>query len=149
MGNISLTPGSIQEKKIIVLMAVIHDNFVSDKKYSAHLTLPRSSMRVYYPNKSCISNVFKFLTQNFSSRMAAIDYSVCLHSEVFVTTQGGNFPQFLIGHRRYLYGGHSKTIKPDKRKLALLFDNRNIGFASLFISFSVFLVELIKTDLSV
>ncbi|KAB2603910.1 hypothetical protein D8674_042438 [Pyrus ussuriensis x Pyrus communis] len=60
------------------------------------------------------------------SRLAALDYTVCLHSEVFVTTQGGNFPHFLMGHRRYLYGGHSKTIKPDKRKLALLFDNPNI-----------------------
>ncbi|KAM2068035.1 hypothetical protein ACFX1T_044288 [Malus domestica] len=60
------------------------------------------------------------------SRLAALDYTVCLHSEVFVTTQGGNFPHFLMGHRRYLYGGHSKTIKPDKRKLALLFDDPNI-----------------------
>ncbi|KAL4302021.1 hypothetical protein GQ457_10G027010 [Hibiscus cannabinus] len=66
--------------------------------------------------------------QRFSSRMAAIDYTVCLHSEVFVTTQGGNFPHFLMGHRRYLYGGHSKTIRPDKRRLALLFDNPNIGW---------------------
>ncbi|GAB4828766.1 Protein ESMERALDA 1 [Ancistrocladus abbreviatus] len=64
--------------------------------------------------------------KNFSSRMAAIDYTVCLHSEVFVTTQGGNFPHFLIGHRRFLYGGHSKTIRPDKRKLAQIFDNPNI-----------------------
>ncbi|KAB2620019.1 hypothetical protein D8674_036979 [Pyrus ussuriensis x Pyrus communis] len=66
--------------------------------------------------------------KNYSSRMAAIDYTVCLHSEVFVTTQGGNFPHFLIGHRRYMYGGHSKTIRPDKRKLALLFDNPQIGW---------------------
>ncbi|XP_028758990.1 protein ESMERALDA 1 isoform X1 [Neltuma alba] len=69
--------------------------------------------------------------KNYSSRMAAIDYTVCLHSEVFVTTQGGNFPHFLVGHRRYLYGGHAKTIKPDKRKLALFFDNPNIGWKTL------------------
>lgn len=73
--------------------------------------------------------------------MAALDYTVCLHSEVFVTTQGGNFPHFLLGHRRYLYGGHSKTIKPDKRKLALLFDSTNIGYVLLlqlfFFLFSV------------
>ncbi|KHN43011.1 DUF246 domain-containing protein [Glycine soja] len=69
--------------------------------------------------------------KNYSSRMAAIDYTVCLQSEVFVTTQGGNFPHFLLGHRRFLYGGHAKTIKPDKRKLALLFDNPNIGWKSL------------------
>ncbi|KAK9091639.1 hypothetical protein Sjap_024816 [Stephania japonica] len=68
--------------------------------------------------------------KNYSSRMAAIDYMVCLHSEVFVTTQGGNFPHFLMGHRRYLYGGHSKTIRPDKRKLAVIFDNLNAGWKS-------------------
>uniref|UniRef100_A0A5B7B399 O-fucosyltransferase family protein n=1 Tax=Davidia involucrata TaxID=16924 RepID=A0A5B7B399_DAVIN len=61
-----------------------------------------------------------------SSRLAALDYMVCLYSEVFVTTQGGNFPHFLMGHRRYLYGGHAKTIRPDKRKLALLFDSPKI-----------------------
>ncbi|KAI3733848.1 hypothetical protein L6452_13306 [Arctium lappa] len=66
--------------------------------------------------------------KNYSSRMAAIDYTVCLHSEVFVTTQGGNFPHFLLGHRRYLFSGHAKTIRPDKRKLALYFDNPNIGW---------------------
>lgn len=68
--------------------------------------------------------------KNYSSRMAAIDYTVCLHSEVFVTTQGGNFPHFILGHRRYLFSGHSKTIKPDKRKLAIYFDNPNIGWKS-------------------
>ncbi|KAK9060057.1 hypothetical protein SSX86_020761 [Deinandra increscens subsp. villosa] len=66
--------------------------------------------------------------KNYSSRMAAIDYTVCLHSEVFVTTQGGNFPHFLLGHRRYLFNGHAKTIRPDKRKLALYFDNPSIGW---------------------
>lgn len=64
--------------------------------------------------------------QNYSSRLAALDYTVCTHSEVFVTTQGGNFPHFLMGHRRYLYEGHAKTIKPDKKKLVLSFDNPHI-----------------------
>lgn len=64
--------------------------------------------------------------EGHSSRLAALDYTVCLYSEVFITTQGGNFPHFLIGHRRYLNEGHSKTVKPDKRKLALLFDNPRI-----------------------
>lgn len=61
-----------------------------------------------------------------SSRLAALDYTVCLRSEAFVMTQGSNFPHFLMGHRRYLYGGHAKTIKPDKRKMVLLFDNPDI-----------------------
>lgn len=66
--------------------------------------------------------------QGHSSRFAALDYTVCLHSEVFVTTQGGNFPHFLTGHRRYIYAGHAKTVKPDKRKLALSFDDPNIPY---------------------
>ncbi|XP_039126141.1 O-fucosyltransferase 9-like [Dioscorea cayenensis subsp. rotundata] len=64
--------------------------------------------------------------KGYSSRLAALDYTVCAHSEAFVTTQGGNFPHFLLGHRRYLYAGHSKTIQPDKRKLVLALDNPNI-----------------------
>ncbi|KAJ6910769.1 protein ESMERALDA 1-like isoform X2 [Populus alba x Populus x berolinensis] len=74
--------------------------------------------------------------KNYSSRMAAIDYTVCLHSEVFVTTQGGNFPHFLMGHRRFLYGGHSKTIRPDKRKLAMLFDNLKIEYELIILLYS-------------
>eukprot|EP00250_Pteridium_aquilinum_P019980 c24650_g1_i3 orf=387-1385(-) len=66
--------------------------------------------------------------KNFSSRLAALDYTACLSSEVFVTTQGGNFPQFLIGHRRYLHSGHAKTIKPDKRKLAVLLGTPDISW---------------------
>jgi len=31
-----------------------------------------------------------------------------------------------MGHRRYLFGGNAKTIKPDKRKLVLSFDDPNI-----------------------
>ncbi|KAJ7526597.1 hypothetical protein O6H91_16G014000 [Diphasiastrum complanatum] len=64
--------------------------------------------------------------KRYSSRLAALDYTVCLNSEVFVTTQGGNFPHFLAGHRRFLNKGHAKTIRPDKRKLALLLDNPTI-----------------------
>ncbi|KAG8634743.1 protein ESMERALDA 1 isoform X2 [Manihot esculenta] len=82
--------------------------------------------------------------KNYSSRMAAIDYTVCLHSEVFVTTQGGNFPHFLMGHRRVLYGGHSKTIRPDKRKLAVLFDDPNIGYSFVCLKFSSQMINFIS-----
>lgn len=66
--------------------------------------------------------------KGFSSRLAAIDYTVCLYSEVFVTTQGGNFPQILMGHRRFLNKGHSKTINPDKRRLVRLLDDPHIAW---------------------
>ncbi|XP_010274715.1 PREDICTED: uncharacterized protein At1g04910-like [Nelumbo nucifera] len=102
----------------------------SGKIYKAEKTMaPLLEMFPLLQTKDTLASMEELAPfKNFSSRMAAIDYTVCLHSEVFVTTQGGNFPHFLMGHRRYLYGGHSKTIRPDKRKLALLFDNPNIGW---------------------
>lgn len=66
--------------------------------------------------------------KEYSSQLAALDYTVCLYSEVFVTTQGGNFPHFLMGHRRFLYDGHAKTINPDKRKLVGLLGNASISW---------------------
>ncbi|CAL5348336.1 unnamed protein product [Camellia sinensis] len=66
--------------------------------------------------------------EGYSSRLAALDYMVCLLSEVFVTTQGGNFPHFLMGHRRFLYDGHAKTVKPDKSQLAVLLQDTSISW---------------------
>ncbi|KAL5715286.1 O-fucosyltransferase 11 [Ranunculus cassubicifolius] len=80
------------------------------------------------------------LFEGYSSRLAALDYSVCLFSEVFVTTQGGNFPHFVIGHRRFLYG-HAKTIKPDKRKLVLLMEDTSISWGNFTKQMGKMLVE--------
>ncbi|CAH8361527.1 unnamed protein product [Eruca vesicaria subsp. sativa] len=66
--------------------------------------------------------------EGYSSRLAALDYTVSLLSEVFVTTQGGNFPHFLMGHRRFLFGGHAKTIIPDKPKLVLLLQDMQMSW---------------------
>lgn len=80
--------------------------------------------------------VYYVCLQDYTSRLAGLDYTVCLQSEVFVTTQGGNFPQFLEGHRRYLNNGHAKTIKPDKRTLVQVLHNTSIRFLlfSFFLS---------------
>ncbi|XP_047094289.1 O-fucosyltransferase 9-like [Lolium rigidum] len=72
--------------------------------------------------------------KGYSSRLAALDYTISIQSEVFVTTQGGNFPHFLMGHRRYLLGGNAKTIKPDKRKVVLSFDDPNIRCMHIYIN---------------
>ncbi|CAA3027569.1 PECTIC ARABINOGALACTAN SYNTHESIS-RELATED-like [Olea europaea subsp. europaea] len=45
--------------------------------------------------------------------LAALDFLVCLKSDVFVMTHGGNFAKLIIGFRRYM-GHHLKSIKPDK-----------------------------------
>lgn len=79
--------------------------------------------------------------QGYSSRLAALDYMVCLFSEVFVTTQGGNFPHFLMGHRKFIYNGHAKTIKPDKRKLVVLLHNTSISWDAFKSQMKVMLAE--------
>ncbi|KAL6525145.1 hypothetical protein OROMI_030738 [Orobanche minor] len=77
----------------------------------------------------------------FSSRLAALDYMVCLSSEVFVTTQGGNFPHFMMGHRRFMYNGHAKTVMPDKNKLVVLFQNTSLSWDSFKDEMETMLVE--------
>lgn len=79
--------------------------------------------------------------EGYSSRLAALDYTVCLFSEVFVTTHGGNFPHFLMGHRRFLFDGHSKTINPDKRKLVPLFQDMNISWVTFKDQLEIMLSE--------
>ncbi|MBA0620390.1 hypothetical protein Godav_006109 [Gossypium davidsonii] len=89
----------------------------SEKIYNAEKTMaPLLNMFPNLQTKQMLASEEELVPyKNFSSRMAAIDYKVCLHSEVFVTTKGGNFPHFLMGHRRYLFGGHFQTIRPDKQ----------------------------------
>ncbi|CAI0587240.1 unnamed protein product [Linum tenue] len=87
--------------------------------------------------------------KGYSSRLAALDYTVCLYSEVFVTTQGGNFPHFLMGHRRFLFNGHAKTIKPDKRKLVVLLQEKTISWKGFKDEMQVMLAESDRKGLMV
>ncbi|NP_001152142.2 growth regulator like protein [Zea mays] len=59
----------------------------------------------------------------FSSRLAAIDFIVCDESDVFVTNNNGNMAKVLAGRRRYM--GHKRTIRPNAKKLNVLFQTRN------------------------
>lgn len=56
-----------------------------------------------------------------ASSLAAIDYLVCLNSDVFLQSHGGNFGRVMQGHRAYL--GHRKHIVPNKRQMILHFLN--------------------------
>ncbi|CAN1770767.1 O-fucosyltransferase 6 [Linum perenne] len=59
----------------------------------------------------------------FSSRMAALDFTVCDESDVFVTNNNGNMARILAGRRRYM--GHKPTIRPNAKKLYKLFMTRD------------------------
>ncbi|XP_052202794.1 O-fucosyltransferase 10-like isoform X2 [Diospyros lotus] len=102
----------------------------SGKIYQAERNLaPLLKMFPYLETKESLAALDELaLFEGYSSRLAALDYMVCLYSEVFVTTQGGNFPHFLMGHRRIMYNGHAKTIKPDKSQLAFLLQDTNTSW---------------------
>uniref|UniRef100_A0A0E0E2A8 O-fucosyltransferase family protein n=1 Tax=Oryza meridionalis TaxID=40149 RepID=A0A0E0E2A8_9ORYZ len=64
---------------------------------------------------------------------SAVDYMVCLLSDIFIPTYDGpgNFADNLIGHR--LYHGFQTTIAPDRKALARIFiDREELGRASGF-----------------
>lgn len=58
---------------------------------------------------------------------AAVDYMVCLLSDIFMPTYDGpsNFANNLLGHR--LYYGFRTTIRPDRKALAPIFIDRENG----------------------
>ncbi|XP_078433221.1 O-fucosyltransferase family protein [Wolffia australiana] len=61
--------------------------------------------------------------------LAALDFLVCLKSDVFVMTHGGNFAKLIIGARRYM-GHRQKSIKPDKGLMAKSFGDPYMGWAN-------------------
>ncbi|KAK9104326.1 hypothetical protein Scep_021170 [Stephania cephalantha] len=61
--------------------------------------------------------------------LAALDFLVCLKSDVFVMTHGGNFAKLIIGHRRYM-GHRLKSIKPDKGLMSKSFGDPYMGWAT-------------------
>lgn len=61
--------------------------------------------------------------------LAALDFLVCLKSDVFVMTHGGNFAKLIIGARRYT-GHRQKSIKPDKGLMSKSFGDPYMGWAT-------------------
>ncbi|KAF6157502.1 hypothetical protein GIB67_004440 [Kingdonia uniflora] len=61
--------------------------------------------------------------------LAALDFLVCLKSDVFVMTHGGNFAKLIIGARRYM-GHRLKSIKPDKGLMSKSFGDPYMGWSS-------------------
>ncbi|CAN6969881.1 unnamed protein product [Brassica rapa subsp. trilocularis] len=63
------------------------------------------------------------------TNLAALDFLVCLKSDVFVMTHGGNFAKLIIGARRYM-GHRQKSIKPDKGLMSKSFGDAYMGWAT-------------------
>ncbi|XP_066321266.1 protein PECTIC ARABINOGALACTAN SYNTHESIS-RELATED-like [Miscanthus floridulus] len=61
--------------------------------------------------------------------LAALDFLVCLRSDVFVMTHGGNFAKLIIGALRYA-GHRLKSVKPDKGLMSKSLGDPDMGWAS-------------------
>ncbi|XP_048542052.1 protein PECTIC ARABINOGALACTAN SYNTHESIS-RELATED-like [Triticum urartu] len=62
--------------------------------------------------------------------LAALDFLVCLKSDVFVMTHGGNFAKLIIGFRRYMGRHRLKSIKPDKGLMSKFFGDPYMPWAN-------------------
>ncbi|XP_072953353.1 O-fucosyltransferase 24-like [Typha angustifolia] len=59
------------------------------------------------------------------SVLAALDYQVCLKSQLFMASHGGNMARSLQGHRTYK--GYGKPLRPNKKLLVRLFTNTTLS----------------------
>ncbi|KAL7130368.1 hypothetical protein ABFS83_13G129200 [Erythranthe nasuta] len=63
---------------------------------------------------------------NSSSQLAALDFIVCTAADVFAMTDSGSqFSSLVAGYRIYYGGGKMATIRPNKRRLADIFERNN------------------------
>ncbi|KAK4274175.1 hypothetical protein QN277_017443 [Acacia crassicarpa] len=60
-----------------------------------------------------------------ASLLAAVDYYVSMHSDIFISASPGNMHNALVGHRAYL---NLKTIRPNMALLGQLFQNKSMDW---------------------
>lgn len=129
IGKCPLTP----EEVGLILRAVGFDN--STRIYLAAGELfggerfikPFRSMFPLLENHNTVDSSNE-LTDNTQGLLgSAVDYMVCLLSDIFMPTYDGpsNFANNLLGHR--LYYGFRTTLRPDRKGLAPIFIDRENG----------------------
>ncbi|KAL9408788.1 hypothetical protein AB3S75_047219 [Citrus x aurantiifolia] len=129
IGKCPLTP----EEVGLILRAMGFDN--STKIYLAAGELfggekfmkPFRALFPHLENHSSVDPSEELVTNTRGLLGSAVDYMVCLLSDIFMPTYDGpsNFANNLLGHR--LYYGFRTTIRPDRKGLAPIFIDRENG----------------------
>lgn len=93
---------------------------------------PFRSMFPRMENHSTVDTTGELAKNTMGLLGSAVDYMVCLLSDIFMPTYDGpsNFANNLLGHR--LYYGFRTTIRPDRKALAPIFINREKGHTAGF-----------------
>ncbi|CAJ2641130.1 unnamed protein product [Trifolium pratense] len=76
--------------------------------------------------KSLVSEEKLAMVKGKASLLAAVDYYVSMHSDIFISASPGNMHNALVAHRAYM---NLKTIRPNMALLGQLFHNKSIGWS--------------------
>ncbi|RZB92933.1 O-fucosyltransferase 39 isoform B [Glycine soja] len=128
-GRCPMTP----EEVGLLLAAMGFDNstrlyLASHKVYGGEARI--STLRELFPlmedKKSLASSEERSQIKGKASLLAALDYYVGLHSDIFISASPGNMHNALVGHRTYL---NLKTIRPNMALMGQLFLNKTIEWS--------------------
>ncbi|KHN14510.1 DUF246 domain-containing protein [Glycine soja] len=128
-GRCPMTP----EEVGLLLAAMGFDNstrlyLASHKVYGGEARI--STLRELFPRmedkKSLASSEERSEIKGKASLLAALDYYVGLHSDIFISASPGNMHNALVGHRTYL---NLKTIRPNMALMGQLFLNKTIEWS--------------------
>ncbi|KAK6150345.1 hypothetical protein DH2020_015277 [Rehmannia glutinosa] len=125
-GRCPLTPEEIG----LLLAALGFDNstrlyLASHKVYGGEARI--STLRNLFPlmedKKSLASSEERAQIKGKASLLAAVDYYVSMHSDIFISASPGNMHNAVVGHRTY---ENKKTIRPNMALLGQLFLNKSL-----------------------
>ncbi|KAJ7953525.1 O-fucosyltransferase [Quillaja saponaria] len=127
-GRCPLTPEEIG----LLLAALGFDNstrlyLASHKVYGGEARI--STLQQLFPlmenKKSLASADERSQIKGKASLLAAVDYYVSMHSDIFISASPGNMHNAMVGHRTY---ESLKTIRPNMALLGQLFLNKSISW---------------------
>ncbi|KAI8030335.1 O-fucosyltransferase 39 [Camellia lanceoleosa] len=128
-GRCPLTPEEIG----LLLAALGFDNntrlyLASHKVYGGEARI--STLRNLFPlmedKKSLASSEERAQIKGKASLLAAVDYYVSMHSDIFISASPGNMHNAMVGHRTF---ENLKTFRPNMALLGQLFLNKSMSWS--------------------